>query len=105
MEQSAALTVRDEWDGEVAVLTVGGEIDMANVGALSEVLDDVIRKDPERVIIDLAAVSYLDSTAIHAFVRARHHLPGECSVVLRSPQPQAQRIFELTGLDSLCVVE
>ena len=103
--QSAALTVRHEWDGGVAVVTVAGEIDMTSVGALSDVLGDLVRKDPERVIIDIAAVGFLDSSAIHAFVQTRHELSGECSVVLRAPQPQARRMFELTGLDSLCLVE
>jgi anti-sigma B factor antagonist len=103
--QSAALTVRHEWDGGVAIVTVVGEIDMTSVGALSGVLGDLVRKDPERMIVDLAAVSFLDSSAIHAFVQTRHELPGACSVVLRSPQPQARRMFELTGLDSLCLVD
>jgi anti-anti-sigma factor len=72
---------------------------------LSDVLGDLVRKDPERVIIDIAAVGFLDSSAIHAFVRTRNELPGQCSVVLRSPQPQARRMFELTRLDSLCLIE
>ena len=89
----------------MAIVTVVGEIDMTNVGSLSGVLGDLVRKDPEQVIVDLAAVSFLDSSAIHAFVRTRHELPGACPVVLRSPQSQARRMFELTGLDSLCLVD
>jgi anti-anti-sigma regulatory factor len=38
-------------------------------------------------------------------MRARHVLSGQYPMVLRSPQDIARRVFELTGLDQLCVVE
>jgi anti-anti-sigma factor len=103
--QAAQLTIRDEWDGRAAIVTLDGEICMITVSDLFESLDLIVGKDPERLIIDLAGVSFLDSSAVHAFARARHMLPEECSVVLRSPQRQARRVFELTGLDSVCVIE
>jgi anti-anti-sigma factor len=52
----------------------------------------------------LARVAFLDSSAVHAFVQARHMLAGDSRVTLRSPQRQARRVFEITGLDSLCAV-
>lgn len=104
-QQGAALTVRDEWDGNVATVTVEGEIDTTTAGALSDCLSSVVAKNPARLILDLAAVGFLDSSAVHAVVQARHALPGECPVVLRSPPRQARRVFELTGLDSVCIVE
>lgn len=104
-EQTPALTVRDEWDGDGATVTVRGEIDMTTVGVLRECLGQVVRRSPERLIIDLAAVGFLDTSAVHAFLDAKHALPRESSVVLRSPQRQARRVFELTGVDSVCVVE
>lgn len=104
-EDTGLLSVCDAWDGPVAIMTVHGEIDSNTVEALRKCLGHVIGKDPERLIIDLAGVSFLDSSAVHAFVQARHMLTGECPVILRSPQAQARRVFELTGLDSLCVIE
>lgn len=104
-ESNVALTARDEWDGRAAIVTVEGEIDTSTVGGLSECLTCVVSKEPSRLVIDLAGVSFLDCSAVHAFVRARQALPGACPVVLRSPRPQARRAFELTGLDSVCVIE
>ena len=102
---AAQLTIHDDWNGRAATVTLRGEICTTTVSDLFGSLDDIVGKDPERLIIDLAEVSFLDSSAVHAFVRARHILPEECSVVLRSPQRQARRVFELTGLDSVCVIE
>jgi anti-anti-sigma factor len=104
-EPGTTLAVRDEWDGDVAIVTVEGEIDMTTAGVLSGCLGRVVQKNPERLVIDLAGVSFLDSSAVHAIVRARHALPGECPVVLRSARRQARRLFELTGLNSVCVLE
>lgn len=104
-QPTGALTVCDAWDGRVAMLTVHGEIDVTTAGVLRESLGHVIRKDPEQLIIDLAQVPFLDCAAVHAFSHARHMLPTDCQVILRAPQRQARRIFEITALGSLCVVE
>lgn len=104
-EQAPALAVDYRWDGGVATVTVRGDIDTTTVGVLTGCLSKLIARHPARLIIDLAGVGFLDSTAVHAFIQARQALPGECPVVLRSPQRQARRIFEITGLDDVCVVE
>jgi anti-anti-sigma factor len=61
-EQPAALTVSDRWDGRVATVTVRGEIDLSTAEILSDRLDDLARQDPERLVIDLAEVGFMDSS-------------------------------------------
>jgi anti-sigma B factor antagonist len=99
------LTVGDAWDGRVAIVTVQGEIDFTTAGTLRECLDRVISEEPERLIIDLGQVAFLDCSAVHAFVWARHTLAGPGRVSLRSPGHEARRVFEVTGLNSLCAIE
>jgi anti-anti-sigma factor len=104
-EQNSALTVQDEWDGGTALLTVQGEIDTCTAEVLSGCLRDVIRKKPDRLIIDLAGVSFLDCSAVHAFIEARRALSLEYPLILRSPRSQARRVFELTALDSVFIAD
>ena len=78
---------------------------MNTVGKLRDCLAMVLKQQPERLVIDLAAVGFLDTSAIHAFIQARHVLPAQCPVVLRSPQDRVRRVFELTGINEICVVE
>jgi stage II sporulation protein AA (anti-sigma F factor antagonist) len=104
-EPGHALPVTEHWADRVATVTVGGDVDMLTVGRLRACLAAVVDKHPERLIVDLAAVGFLDTSAIHAFVQARHALPPECPVVLRSPQQIVRRVFELTGLDQTFVIE
>lgn len=100
-----ALAVHEQWAGRVATVTVSGDVDTNTVGLLRDCLAMVLKQQPERLIIDLAAVGFLDSSAIHAFMQARHVLPEQYPVVLRSPQDIVRRVFELTGLGEICVVE
>jgi anti-sigma B factor antagonist len=82
----------------VPVVVARGELDAyAEPDVLSAFVD--VREDL-RVVVDLEAVSFLDSTALGAFVRALQQLNdrgGEALVVL--PATAARRIFEITTLD------
>ncbi len=71
MEQAPALTIGERWDATVAIATVRGEIDINTVGILSEHLGRLARKNPQRLVIDLAGVSFIDSSGLGGFVRIR----------------------------------
>jgi anti-anti-sigma factor len=95
------LDVDTQWADQVATVTVRGEIDMSNVDRLRDCLTEIAGRHPQRLMIDLAAVGFLDTSAIHALVEARHSLARQCPMILCSPQPIVRRVFELTGLDQL----
>jgi anti-anti-sigma factor len=104
-EPGPAFLVCEQWGDRVATVTVGGDIDMTTVDRLRDCLAAIVNQHPGRLIIDLAAVGFLDTSAIHAFLQVRHALPPRCPVVLRSPQPVVRRVFELTGLDQICLIQ
>jgi anti-sigma B factor antagonist len=85
--------------GDAAVVTVGGEIDMATAPQLSQALE-LLDKRHTRVVIDLTDVSFLDSSALNAFVRCQRQLQAEGTELrLVTPASQAlRRIFEITQL-------
>ena len=84
------------------VLTLSGELDAYDAPALRAAFAEAVAGLGETavVVLDLAAVSFLDSTVLGTIVgllkRVREH-DGELRVVL--PETAARRIFELTGLD------
>jgi len=78
LEQAPALTIGEHWDADAVIATVRGEIDIDTVAALSEHLGRLARKNPQRLVIDLAGVSFIDSSGRGGFVRIRKALPPGC---------------------------
>jgi anti-sigma B factor antagonist len=88
---------------DVAVIVTGGELDAYAAPDLSEAFAQVARED--RVVVDLHAVSFLDSTALGVVVRALREVDGRdgtARIVL--PAGSARRIFEITTLDRVLPV-
>ena len=86
-----------EEGARAVVVTAAGELDAYVAPELTAALD---RPGTDRLVADLTAVSFLDSTALGLLVRTvrdRGHVGGETRVVL--PLGTARRIFELTTLD------
>ena len=93
---------RIEPDGDGIVLTLSGELDAYDAPTLRTASAEAVTGFGETVLVvlDLRAVSFLDSTVLGTIVgllkRVRER-DGELRVVL--PETAARRIFELTGLD------
>jgi anti-anti-sigma factor len=81
---------------EGTVLALRGEIDIASAHLLDAWLD-AARELDQRIIVDLEGVTFLDSSGLHALLRAREEGPLE----LRSARPIVARCLELTGVDRL----
>jgi anti-anti-sigma factor len=105
LEKAPSLTIDERWDAGVAIATVRGEIDIDTVATLSELLGHLAAKNPQRLIIDLAGVSFVDSSGLGGFVRIRNTLPPGCPVIIRSPQRRIRQLFKITGLDSVIIFE
>lgn len=84
---------------------VRGEIDVSTVGILAQRLRDAADREPQRLVIDLEEVGFMDSAGLSAFVRTRKALPSECPVVFRSARPATRQVFELTGLGAVFTFE
>jgi anti-anti-sigma factor len=79
------------------VVTAAGEIDMATAPKLRECLLGTSGK----VIVDLRAVSFLDSSGIGVLVDAQNHLSeAGGSLTLRKPQAIVRTALEITGFAS-----
>jgi len=86
-----------ERDG-VTVVRGEGELDAFAAPDLTSALAGIAPSG--QAVVDLNAVSFLDSTALGALVRGLRELAergGSASVVL--PRGTARRIFEITALD------
>jgi len=90
------LSVTTEASGSHVAIAVQGEIDAATADTLKRALDAVESTDCRTVIVDLAQVSFMDSSGLQALLVGRRELARhDIELLLRNPQPQAQRLFQI----------
>lgn len=87
-------------DRTAAVVRVRGEVDLRSSPELREKLLDLLNRPLKRVIIDLAQVSYIDSSGVGTLVELKRRLDrSDGRVVLVALQPRVRSVFEITRLD------
>jgi anti-sigma B factor antagonist len=81
------------------MLVVYGELDVMTTPRLHEALELLIAEDPPLVLLDLANVTFLDSTALGALVVAQRHLEDRGGELRLVAVPSAVgKVFDMTGL-------
>jgi anti-anti-sigma factor len=81
-----------------------GELDIATADALTGALDEALRSDADRVVLDLSAVSFIDSAGIRCLLlaTAASEAVGDKLRVRREHSEQVTRLLDLIGaLDRL----
>ena len=88
-------------DDEFTVALVG-EIDISNEAALGTALAEVVGMKPRRITIDLAEVSYLDSSGVRCLLNAARLAAVHGSeMVVSRPSGIVLRVLEICGVDHL----
>ena len=86
-------------DGGTVVVRLAGELDLYNAEAVRQALGEAAAEDPERLVVDLGAVEFLDSTALGVLVEARAKLSNRRAFLLAAPGLEPRRALEVAGLD------
>jgi anti-sigma B factor antagonist len=84
--------------GDALVLSLAGELDLADAPALRDALRGAVERAPKRLVVDLTEVTFVDSTILGALVEARSALGGD-AFALAAPGPEVRRALEVSGLD------
>lgn len=85
--------------GDWAVVTVGGEVDVATAPRLREQLIDVVNGGQNRIVVDLTDVEFLDSTGLGVLVGALKRVrTQDGDLALVCTESRIVKVFEITGL-------
>lgn len=97
---------RSESSGR-CVVAVAGEIDLATAGHVADMgIFSLGECDVEELVIDLSAVSFLDSTGLGALVTVRNAaFAADKSLVLSRPSERVRRTLEISALDTVFTIE
>jgi anti-sigma B factor antagonist len=91
--------------GDSFIVTLTGEVDLHTATSLEEALEGVVALGGTAVALDLAEVSFVDSTVLEVLLRYRERLQnlgGELVVVTQDRR--VLRTFEVTGLDRVFAI-
>jgi anti-anti-sigma factor len=93
------LVVRTAVDGDNQVVSLCGELDLANAGTAEATLEDALGSDGAQVVVDMSELEFIDSTGIALLVTAIGK-DGDATRVrfVPSASPAVTRVLELTGL-------
>ena len=85
-------------NGAVIVHLVG-ELDLYNAPEVRETLLELCAEKPERLVVDLSDVDFVDSTALGVLIEARTRLENRQSFLLAAPGRETHRALTISGLD------
>ena len=83
----------------VCVVRLGGELDLYNADAVREALVNACADDPEKIVVDVSEVEFIDSTTLGVLIEARTKLANRNGFVLAGPGLETRRALEISGLD------
>jgi len=100
-----SVRARESDDQPYTLVEITGEADVTNTDELRRLLDEEVAQQPRTLIIDLSGLRFMDSSALHALLRANRSLDRQGGVLaLVSPQAAVGKILRLTTADRLIPV-
>jgi anti-sigma B factor antagonist len=81
-----------------AIVRLGGELDLYNAEEVRAALVEEIAGGQTRIVIDMAEVEFVDSTALGVLIEVRSRL-GRDGLALAAPQHETRRTLQVSGLD------
>ena len=95
---SVSVTVHDGKDGPCTVIQLAGEADVST-RAMAEVFDAEVARRPRLLVVDLAGLSFIDSSALAVIMRTHRALREDGGqLALVSPSPAVARILQLIDI-------
>jgi anti-anti-sigma factor len=99
--QGPQLQVTVSRAGGATVVSLVGELDLANSDQLEQDLKEVVAAVEDRLVIDASRLRFADTSAIALWVKWREAVPA---IEVRSPPPAIRRVIETMGLaEVLCL--
>src|SRR5437588_6284982 len=82
-----------------AVVTLEGDLELASAPRLKWGLIDLVESGRSRLVIDLSAVTFMDSTALGVLIGLERRLGEGGSLAIVCTRRSVLKVFEITGLD------
>jgi anti-sigma B factor antagonist len=102
LQQDAVSGVDDR--GDAIVIRLAGELDLYNANAVRQEIVRQTDRKPQRLVVDLSGVTFIDSTGLGVLIEGRSRQEDRSSFLLAAPGLETRRALEVSGLDRHFVV-
>jgi stage II sporulation protein AA (anti-sigma F factor antagonist) len=86
-------------EGAAGVLTLAGDLTVERVGELEAAVDSLLAQGARHLVIDLAALDFIDSASVGHLVLLRRRLEDQGGLALLcSLRPSFRRLLDVSGL-------
>ena len=90
---------RRDLDERTSLVSVEGELDLSTAPQLKWMLLDALEEGHSRLLVDLSATTFMDSTALGVLVGVNRGLDAGGQLTLVCARAGLLKIFELSGMD------
>ena len=105
MTHAAEFSMEARGDGDRHVVSLSGEINLRSSPKLHASLLKIIAGRPDRIILDLSGVSYMDSSGIGTLVEIKRRVERyKGSLILAALQPRVRGLLEITNLEQFFTI-
>ncbi len=103
-ELSISVTAQPAGNGYCTIVSVTGEADVTT-SQLGDVLAEEVASKPSILLIEMAALQFMDSSALRTITQAHQRLQRDGGVLaLVHPVGAVARVLQLTRLDQMMTV-
>jgi anti-sigma B factor antagonist len=85
----------------VAVVSIGGEIDLSTAAAFEAAIAAALEGDPPVLVIELSNVDFMASVGLRILVATHDKVSKSAQVAIVANNPATSRPIQLTGLDKV----
>jgi anti-sigma B factor antagonist len=96
-----SITTSVEHRGGVAVVSIGGEIDLSTAPAFEAVVAEALAEDPPVLVIELSEVTFMASVGLRILAATQEKVGKSIQLAVVADHAAASRPMQLTGLDNL----
>lgn len=83
---------------DATVLVLEGRLDAIGAAELDSRLQEAVQKGENNLVLDMADVSYINSSGLRILARAKRHY-RQTNLTLSNLRGNVERVFYITGFD------
>lgn len=92
-----AFDVSTEHDGDIAVITVGGELDAGSAGSFRDAVEQAATAGPKRVVLVMEGLTFMASAGLRVLVFAKQKMGSGVDLFVVGAHDAVLETIEMTG--------